>query len=145
APAGQANASAARDSSGRVHVMVSGPDEVAVQDAVIAHGGAVRAAAPGKVDAVVPPDGLSALSDDARITFVQNAKQFRGAVGSKTSEGVANSSATMFLNGGKQGAGVNVAIVDPEGFQGYDTELGDELPLVVTKKNFCGSNPDVFD
>ena len=46
----------------------------------------------------------------------------------------------------RQGAGVNVAIIDVGGFQGYATELGDELPAVVTKKkNFCGTNPDVFD
>ena len=136
---------APRDASGNVDVMVDGADAVAVQHAVEANGGTVRAAIPGKVDAVVPANRLVALSDDASVSFVQSGAQYRATAGTKTSEGVHNTAADMYLNGGKQGAGVNVAIVDPSGFQGYDTELGDELPLTVGKKNFCGSNPDVFD
>jgi hypothetical protein len=136
---------APRDASGRVHVLVSGADASAIQGAVEANGGAVRIAVSGKVDAVVPADRLAALSEDPSVTFVENGKQYRAEAGNVTSQGVANTSANKWHNGGKQGAGVNVAVVDPGGFQGYDTELGDELPAVVGKKNFCGSNPDVFD
>jgi hypothetical protein len=136
---------APRDASGNVRVLVTGADEAAVQRAVEANGGSVRVAVPGKVDAVVPADRLVALSDDASVTFVEKAAQYRPDAGTVTSEGVANTTANKWHTGGKQGAGANVAIVDPGGFQGYDSELGDELPSVVGKKNFCGSNPDVFD
>ncbi|MEY2460820.1 MAG: hypothetical protein QOG30_2650, partial [Acidimicrobiaceae bacterium] len=136
---------APRDASGNVHVMVDGADAAAVQGAVEANGGAVRAAVPGKVDAVVPADHLVALSEDPSVSFVQSASEYRATAGTTTSEGVSSTLADTWHTAGKQGAGVNVAVVDPEGFQGYDTELGDELPASVGKKNFCGSNPDVFD
>ncbi|HEY2814034.1 MAG TPA: hypothetical protein VGJ03_11270, partial [Acidimicrobiales bacterium] len=145
-PSPQPNSSAApRNANGDVHVLVSGHDTQQVQDAVQANDGSVDIAIPGKVDAHVPPDRLAALSDDPRVTFVQDSQQYHNTAGTITSEGVANSNAAPWLTAGRNGAGVNVAIIDVGGFQGYDTELGDELPPTVTKKNFCGSNPDVFD
>jgi subtilisin family serine protease len=120
-----------------VAVMVEGPDMAALQNAIESYGGEVRAVVPGKADAVVPADRIEQLSNDRRVSFVQSAAQYQPLAGTKTSEGVADTFAYTWQNNGKLGANVNVAIVDPAGFQGYANELGDELPASVTTKNFC--------
>jgi subtilisin family serine protease len=139
------NSTAPRDARNRVHVLVSGPDTEHLRQSVQANGGSVSSAASGRVDAHVPADRLAALSDDPSVTFVQDGQQYRNNVGTITSEGLANTNASSWIPTGRNGAGVNVAIIDVGGFQGFFTELGDELPATVTTRNFCGSDPEFVD
>jgi len=144
---GTVDPSVPRDGAGNVDVLVHGADTAAIEQAVTDSGGTVKGSIPGKVDAFITPDRLDALASHPAVTQVSNGREYDKTAGTVTSEGVHNTNADAWQNAipNNLGAGVNVAIVDVGGFQGYSGELGDELPASVNKKNYCGSNPDVFD
>jgi subtilisin family serine protease len=99
-------------------VQVNGRDRDAVRAAVETAGGTIRSTADGYSLARVSPHALGSLADDRRVDSVTEARRFEPVV---TSQGVAQSGASVWQASGLTGAGVKVGIVDV-GFTNYGTE-----------------------
>jgi hypothetical protein len=136
--------------SDRRLVEVRGHDLAATKAAIVAAGGEVRLSPPGSLLASVPNANLGALSDDSRVDFVTLPRPVHADA---TSEGVDNTGsgrvgstgAQTWIDAGRRGAGVKVAIVDV-GFDTYQTEQAQgRLPLNMTTRNFCGPGIVGFD
>jgi hypothetical protein len=93
---------------------------------------------------------LGTLAGDERVTFVVPPEKLRPDV---ISEGVDNvganrlgaTGAKAWQDGGRDGTGVKVAIVDV-GFSGYQAEQSQgRLPSNITTRNFCGNGNTGFD
>ena len=125
--------------SSPVVVRVSGDDPRDLRAAVEGVGGTVRSAANGSLLAWISPDELAPLSDDRRVSRVDQPRRPRPTV---TSQGVSETRASTWQSAGLDGTGVKLAIVDL-GFQGLATEqAAGHLPLTVTTKSFCGEGLD---
>jgi Subtilase family/Repeat of unknown function (DUF346) len=128
---------------------VQGDDVAALRAAVASVGGQVKLTPPGAVLATVPRNNLGALSDDARVRYVTLPRPVRPDA---TSEGVSNpgpgllgaTGAQTWINAGRRGGGVKVAIVDV-GFQNYQSEINAGRLPAVTTQNFCGYQQTGFD
>ncbi len=113
-------------------------DTGAATDAFLARYGIARdnyySRIKGRVQALVPAAQLNALAGDTAVDWVQPPDRPHTDV---ISEGVAQTYADTYHNHVPPyaGAGVGVAIVD-EGFQGYQSLLGTDLPATVIAKSF---------
>ncbi|MEY2451885.1 MAG: hypothetical protein QOD92_1459 [Acidimicrobiaceae bacterium] len=123
------------DGDGRIVVQVNGPSNAELHAAVEAAGGTVRNDAAGFVLAWVAPSRLGALSEDARVDSVTEARRLQPDA---TSQGVSQSGASVWQGAGRDGSGVKVGIVDV-GFTNYTLQQPLNVPIPAGQKNLCGA------
>jgi Subtilase family/WD40-like Beta Propeller Repeat/RTX calcium-binding nonapeptide repeat (4 copies)/Domain of unknown function DUF11 len=103
-------------------------------------GGTVEASAAGLVQAVVAPDRLEGLAEDARIARVRAPLRAVPAGVSGVGEGVVVSGAQALHALGVTGDGVKIGVIDL-GFAGFAARQAQgDLPASVVTQDFCGGN-----
>ncbi|MEO6083596.1 MAG: S8 family serine peptidase, partial [Umezawaea sp.] len=121
----------AKDAEGRTLVYVEGAREGALRAAVAKAGGVVVDGDPGRVKAAVAQDKLDLVASQPGVVEVRLPD--RAVPMAVTSEGVGLSSANLWIQDGKRGAGVKVGIIDV-GFGGLaQAQAAGELPPTGAK------------
>ena len=125
-----------RGGSVRVVVAAHPGAALAAVAAVRGAGGAVEGTAGSLTEALVPPEALQVLAQNAAVAEVRPPYPFKAQA---VDEAVHLSDADLWHTAGNTGAGVKVAVIDL-GFSGYSSLLGSALPASVTAIDHCGGN-----
>ena len=121
--------------AGGVKVVLESSNSISETEALVtAAGGKTETSHGNLVQAQIPIDSLETIAASPGVSYVR--PPARPELLTTTSEGVGVIGATPWQNGGNNGSGVKVAILDA-GFAGYDTRVAaGELPAGVTVKSF---------
>jgi hypothetical protein len=120
------------DAAARVVVEAQPGQASAVADAAAFQGGAVETSYGDLVQVLAPVGSLEALSSSEGVQFVRQPTRYSPEV---AGEGVGLVNANVWQAAGITGGPVKVAVLD-EGFSGYSSLLGSELPSSVITQSF---------
>ncbi|MGD0205224.1 MAG: S8 family serine peptidase, partial [Dehalococcoidia bacterium] len=126
------------DAAARVVVEARPGRASAVADAAAFQGGVVETSYGDLVQVLAPVGSLEALSNSEGVRFVRQPTRYSPEV---TGEGVGLVNANVWQAAGITGGHVKVAVLD-EGFSGYSSLLGSELPSSVITRSFR-ADPDI--
>jgi hypothetical protein len=123
---------ALHDGAVRVVVEAQPGQASAVAAAAASQGGVVETSYGDLVQVLAPVGRLEALSNAVGVSYVRQPTKFFPEV---TGEGVGLVNASVWQAAGITGGSVKVAVLD-EGFSGYSSLLGGELPSSVITQSF---------
>ncbi|MBM2821663.1 MAG: Peptidase protein [Thermoleophilia bacterium] len=121
--------------NGRVRAVMVASSKAPAEAAARAHGGAIEGAHGKRVQVLLPPGALDAVSKNPYVEYLR--PPLTHLPEAVPGEGVAASGATPWIAAGRKGAGVKVAVVDL-GFAGYaERQAEGELPASLTTVDYC--------
>ncbi|MGH3126889.1 MAG: S8 family serine peptidase, partial [Gaiellaceae bacterium] len=124
-----------RVKNGKVRVVVVARDRGNAEDAAKGRGGAVEGRHGDKLQVLLPPAALDALSKNPNVEYVR--PPLEPSADAVAGEGVGATSAAPWIAAGRKGAGVKVAIIDL-GFAGYtQRQTEGDLPASLTTVDLC--------